>query len=81
LHHPRYASCGSGAAWLGHSMPLRYAVMEPEVGFEPRTTLLRAGCSASNWTEWVGSGVLTSGALSIQSGRDGGGGNDWIIKR
>jgi hypothetical protein len=41
------------------------------VGFEPTTFRLRARSSASNWTEAIGSCLLTLGAASIWSDPDG----------
>ena len=53
--------------------------LEPEVGFEPTTFRLRAGCSASTWTAPDGSGLLTLAASSVQTAPEGSRRIVWMI--
>jgi hypothetical protein len=55
--------------------------MEPEVGFEPTTFRLRAGCSESDQMAPDGSSLLTWEASSVQTALDGSRRIVWMINR
>ena len=71
-------------AQLASTRPPTFDLRTPASSSEPAQSApfrLRDGCSTSIWTAPVGSGLLTSEALSVQTASDGCRRIVWMIKR